>query len=98
VTLDELLKSSDIISIHCPLAESTTHLINTDTISNMKNGVMLINTSRGAILDTKALIAGLKTGRIGYLGIDVYEYESDLFFSDLSTKELLFNYVGYSRR
>lgn len=90
VTFDELLKSSDIISIHCPLSESTIHLINTESIAKMKEGVMLINTSRGAVTDTKALIVGLKTGHLGYLGIDVYEYESDLFFTDLSTTESLF--------
>jgi D-lactate dehydrogenase len=82
--LMEVLKS-DIISIHCPLNEQTKHLINDDTIAMMKTGVMLINTSRGALVDTKAVISGLKSGRIGYLGIDVYEQEEHLFFRDLSS-------------
>jgi D-lactate dehydrogenase len=82
--LMEVLKS-DIISIHCPLNEQTKHLINYDTIAMMKTGVMLINTSRGALVDTKAVISGLKSGQIGYLGIDVYEQEEHLFFRDLSS-------------
>jgi D-lactate dehydrogenase len=81
--LIEVLKS-DIISIHCPLNEQTKHLVNDQTIEMMKKGVMLINTSRGALVDTKAAIKGLKSGRIGYLGIDVYEQEEHLFFRDLS--------------
>lgn len=81
--LIEVFKS-DIISIHCPLNEQTKHLINDQTIDMMKKGVMLINTSRGGLIDTKAAIKGLKSGRIGYLGIDVYEQEEHLFFRDLS--------------
>ncbi len=84
VDRDELLKNSDIISLHCPLTPETRHLINPDTIDKMKRGVMVINTSRGALLDTRAAIEGLKSGQIGYLGVDVYEEEGDLFFEDLS--------------
>ena len=76
--------NADIVSIHCPLNEQTKHLVNSDTIGMMKKGVMLINTSRGALVDTKAVIEGLKSGHIGYLGIDVYEQEEHLFFRDLS--------------
>jgi len=82
VELDTLLAESDIISLHCPLNKTTKHMINTETISKMKTGVMLINTSRGALIDTKAVIKGLKSQKIGYLGIDVYEEEADLFFED----------------
>lgn len=75
---------SDIISLHCPLNEQTKHLINEQTIGMMKKGAMLINTSRGGLVDTRAVIEGLSSGRIGYLGIDVYEQEEQLFFRDLS--------------
>lgn len=86
VPLDELFASSDIISLHCPLIEGQTrHLINAEAISRMKAGVMLVNTSRGALVDTAAVIEGLKSKHIGYLGIDVYEQEDRLFFKDLST-------------
>lgn len=83
-SLDELLSSSDIISLHCPLTPATQHLINAAALERMKRGVMLINTSRGAVIDTKAVIDGLKSSKIGYLGLDVYEEEGDLFFEDLS--------------
>lgn len=76
--------NTDIISLHCPLNEQTRYLINTTTIGMMKPGAMLINTSRGGLIDTKAAIQGLKSGQIGYLGIDVYEQEEHLFFRDLS--------------
>ncbi len=82
--LPALYQQSDVISLHCPLNESTRHIINDDAISQMKPGVMLINTSRGAIIDTKAVIKGLKSKHIGYLGIDVYEEEEHLFFADHS--------------
>jgi D-lactate dehydrogenase len=84
IPMDELLEHSDIISLQCPLTPATHHLINADAIAAMKRGVMLINTSRGAVVDTRAVIGGLKTGQIGALGLDVYEEEGDLFFEDLS--------------
>lgn len=83
-SMDELLSQSDIISLHCPLMDATHHLINKESISKMKENVMLINTSRGGLIDTKAVIDGLKSKHIGYLGIDVYEQEEKLFFRDLS--------------
>ena len=84
VTLPELFSRSDIVSLHCPLTRETNHLIDRRSISTMKPGVMLVNTSRGALVDTQAVIHGLKSGRIGYLGLDVYEEEADLFFENLS--------------
>lgn len=81
---ENLLHQSDIISLHCPLTPESKHLINWHTIKQMKPGVMLINTSRGALIKTKDAIKGLKKGRIGYLGMDVYEQEEGLFFRDLS--------------
>ena len=84
VELPELFANSDIISLHCPLTPETHHLINAEAIEQIKPGVMLINTSRGALIDTQAVIEGLKSGKIGYLGVDVYEQESELFFEDLS--------------
>ncbi|OSZ79872.1 hydroxyacid dehydrogenase [Chitinophagaceae bacterium IBVUCB2] len=96
----ELLQQSDIVSLHCPLTEQTKHLINKDSLSTMKNGAMLINTSRGALIDTKAVIAALKNGKLGYLGIDVYELEEKLFFHDLSesiiTDDMLVRLLGFS--
>lgn len=88
VPMDELLASSEVISLHCPLDPRTWHLIGAAAIDRMKRGVMLINTSRGAVVDTRALIKGLKSGKIGYLGLDVYEEEADLFFEDLSEQVL----------
>ncbi len=82
--LIDIYRAADIISLHCPLNDQTKHIINAQTIPMLKKGVMLINTSRGALLDTNAVIAGLKNGHIGYLGIDVYEQEEKLFFKDLS--------------
>jgi len=84
VSLDKLLTDSDIISLHSPLTPETKHIINHAAIEKMKPGVMIINTSRGAMLDTCAVIDGLKSKNIGYLGLDVYEQESELFFEDLS--------------
>ena len=84
VDLDALLASSDIIALHLPLTPETYHLIDAEALARMSDGVMLINTSRGALVDTPAVIAGLKSGRIGALGLDVYEEEADLFFEDLS--------------
>jgi len=84
--LPTLYAESDIISLHCPLTPQTHHLINSESIAQMKDGVMLINTSRGAIIDGLAVIQGLKSEKIKYLGLDVYEEEGDLFFEDLSGK------------
>lgn len=84
VELDDLFARADIVSLHCPLTPQTHHLIDAPAIRKMKPGVMLINTSRGALVDTAAVIDGLKSGQIGYLGLDVYEEEGDLFFEDLS--------------
>jgi D-lactate dehydrogenase len=84
VPFEELLAVSDVVSLHCPLTPTTRHLIDARAFGLMKHGAMLINTSRGAVIDTRAAIAALKSGRLGSLGIDVYEEESDLFFRDLS--------------
>jgi len=86
VELDRLLAESDIVSLHAPLTPDTHHLIDDAAVRTMKPGVMLINTSRGALVDARALIEGLKSGRIGFLGLDVYEEEGDLFFEDLSDR------------
>jgi len=84
VELEELFARCDIISLHCPLLDSTHHLIDAVAIEKMKAGVTLLNTSRGALIDTTAVIEGLKKGKIGNLGIDVYEEEDNLFFEDQS--------------
>lgn len=84
VDLDRIYKESDIISLNCPLNPKTHHMINDDAIGKMKQGVMLINTSRGGVIDTKAAIRGLKSRHIGSMGLDVYEEEGDIFFRDLS--------------
>lgn len=84
VSLEELFNSCDIISLHCPLNEFTKHIIDKKSIAKMKKGVMVINTSRGALINTRHIIAGLKSKKVGYLGIDVYEQEENLFFNDLS--------------
>lgn len=84
VSLDELCSNADIISLHAPLTEETRYMINRETIVKMKDGVMLINTSRGALVNTKHVIAALKMGKVGYLGLDVYEEEKGLFFEDHS--------------
>ena len=86
VELPQLFAESDIISLHCPLTPETRHLISATTIAQMKEGVMIINTSRGAVIDTQAVIAGLKNGKVGHLGLDVYEEEADVFFEDLSNE------------
>jgi D-lactate dehydrogenase len=83
-TFDELLSESDIISIHCPLTPKTNHLFNKKTFDKIKKGVMIINTSRGAIINAEDAISALKWEQIGYLGIDVYEDEANLFFKDQS--------------
>jgi len=83
-TFDEVLNTADVISLHCPLTPQTNHLFNEDAFNKMKHGAMLINTSRGALINTVDAIAALKKGQLGYLGIDVYEQEESLFFNDLS--------------
>ncbi|MFN3217631.1 MAG: 2-hydroxyacid dehydrogenase [Acidimicrobiales bacterium] len=83
-SLEELLAEADIVALHCPLSPASYHLIDDEAIARMKPGVMLINTSRGALVDTEAVVRGLKSGHIGYVGLDVYEEEGDLFFEDLS--------------
>eukprot|EP01132_Coremiostelium_polycephalum_P007468 gene7468-9175_t len=85
VSLDELWKQSDIITLHAPLNPKTKHMVNDESIAKMKDQVMLINTSRGGLVDSSAVIKGLKSGKIGYLGLDVYEEESDLYFEDRSS-------------
>lgn len=86
--LATLWPQADIISLHCPLTAETQHLINASSIQQMKDGVMLINTGRGGLIDTRAAIAGLKAKKIGYLGLDVYEEEAALFFEDNSNQLL----------
>jgi len=86
VSLEELYTSSDVISLHCPLTSDTYHIINRNRVEQMKDGVILINTSRGALVDTDALLEGLKSRKIGGAGLDVYEEEEDFFFEDLSNE------------
>lgn len=88
VDQDTLFKQSDVLTFHTPLMESTRHLVNEKTLQQMKDGVVLVNTSRGAIIDTTAAIKGLKGGKIKALAIDVYEEEADLFFEDHSDEVL----------
>jgi D-lactate dehydrogenase len=84
VDLPRLFAESEVLSLHCPLTPGTHHLLDAAAVEQVRDGVMLINTSRGALVDTAAVIDGLKRGKIGYLGLDVYEEEADLFFEDLS--------------
>ena len=84
VSLDELFTNSDIISLHCPLTDETYHVINENTLSKCKKGVLIINTSRGALVDAEALLEGIKARKVGGACLDVYEEESDLFFEDKS--------------
>ncbi|MCE3607081.1 2-hydroxyacid dehydrogenase [Massilia sp. P8910] len=84
VDLPTLLAESDIVSLHCPLLDSTWHMINRDSLARMKPGAMLVNTSRGALIDTPAVIEALKSRQLGFLAIDVYEQEGSLFFHDRS--------------
>lgn len=84
VSLDQLLEKSDIISLHCPLTEETAHMIGEPSIARMKKGAVIINTSRGGLVDTDALIAGLKDGHIGAACLDVYEEEGEFFYEDYS--------------
>lgn len=85
VTVDELLSCSDVVSLHCPLTEQTSRIVNAATLAKAKRGSILINTSRGGLVDTEAAIEALKTGQLGGLAIDVYEQEANLFFQDLSS-------------
>lgn len=84
VSFEEICMMSDVISFHCPLNNETMHMVNNNTISLMKKGVVIINTSRGAIIDSESLLSGLKNRRIGAACLDVYEEEADVFFSDRS--------------
>ncbi len=88
VPLETLYAEADILSLHVPLTPDTHHLINADSLARMKRGVMLINTGRGALIDSRALIAALKTGHVGAAGLDVYEEEEGIFFQDLSGQVL----------
>lgn len=88
VGLEQIWHESDVISLHCPLVRSTYHIINSNSLSQMKPGVMLINTSRGGLIDTPAVVDALKSGRLGYLGLDVYEEEANLFYEDYSNQVL----------
>jgi D-lactate dehydrogenase len=88
LSMEALLERADVVTLHCPLTPATRHLIDAPAVARMRHGAMLINTSRGAIVDTRAVIGGLKSGRIGLLGLDVYEEEGDLFFEDLSGQML----------
>lgn len=83
-SLEEIFAAADIVTLHSPLTPDTHHLIDAQALERMKPGVVLINTSRGALIDSRAVIDGLKSGKIGYIGLDVYEEEGDLFFEDLS--------------
>ncbi len=84
VPLDRLFRESDIISFHCPLTPETHHVVNAESLATMKKGVVLINTSRGALIDSEALLAGIKSRKVGAACLDVYEEESDIFFEDNS--------------
>ncbi len=88
VSLDTIYRESDIVTLHCPLTPENVHMINTDTISRMKNGVMIINTGRGKLINTRDLITGLKEKKIGSAGLDVYEEEGDYFFEDFSAEPI----------
>jgi D-lactate dehydrogenase len=85
-SIDRLLEESQIVSLNCPLTEETHHLINDESIARMRDGVMLVNTGRGALIDTAAVVEGLKSGHIGSLALDVYEEEANLFFQDRSAE------------
>ena len=88
VSLERLLAESDVVSLHCPLTPKTRHLIDAAALAQLKPGALLLNTSRGAVIDTAAVIDALKSRRLGGLGLDVYEEEADLFFRDLSSEVL----------
>lgn len=84
VSLERLFEESDVISLHCPLTEETRHMINADAISKMKKGVVIVNTSRGGLIDAEALLEGIKSRKVGAACLDVYEEEADIFFEDRS--------------
>jgi D-lactate dehydrogenase len=86
VDLSQLIRESDVLTLHCPLTPETRHLIRDSTIATMKRGALLVNTSRGALIDAEAVVDALKDGQLGGLAIDVYEQEADLFFEDLSSE------------
>ena len=88
VDLAELYVKSDVISLHCPLTQDTYHIVNEESLGKMKDGVMIVNTGRGGLIDSKALIGALKSGKVGAAGLDVYEEESEYFFEDFSTQVL----------
>lgn len=96
---DEIYNHSDVISLHCPLTPETRHMINTAAFAKMKDGVMIINTGRGALVKTEDAVEALKIGKLGYLGMDVYEQEEKLFFRDLSENviqdEILMRLIGF---
>ena len=84
ISLDELFEKSDIISLHCPLTDATRHLVNAESIAKMKKGIVIVNTSRGALIDAEALLEGIKARKVGAACLDVYEEEADIFFEDRS--------------
>lgn len=84
VTFEELCRNSDMISLHCPLTKESYHIVDKEAIQNMKDGVVIVNTSRGALIDASALIEALKSGKVGAAGLDVYEEEGDFFYEDYS--------------
>ena len=86
VPVETLLSEADLVSLHCPLTPQTRHLVNARAIEQARDGVMIVNTSRGALIDTTALIEGLKSRKVGGVALDVYEQEADLFFEDLSNE------------
>jgi D-lactate dehydrogenase len=88
VGLEKLYADSDVISLHCPLSRDTYHIIDSDSLAKMKDGVMIVNTGRGGLIDAKTLIEALKSGKVGSAGLDVYEEESEYFFEDFSTQVL----------
>jgi D-lactate dehydrogenase len=83
--VDELLACSDVVSLHCPLTAENRHIVNADALAGLKRGCIMVNTSRGGLIDTEAAVQALKTGQLGGLAIDVYEQEASLFFQDLSS-------------
>ncbi|KAJ3100161.1 hypothetical protein HK100_004767 [Physocladia obscura] len=89
VALDRLFREAHAVSLHCPLTPASVHLVNADSLASMRDGVVIVNTSRGALIDTTALIDAIKCRKVGAAGIDVYEYEAGMFFRDLSANEFI---------